>query len=218
MKLIFLVPFILFGLSSSATDYFVSSGGNDTNSGTSQNAPWKSIKKVNSTMLLPGDRILFKKGDTFYGTIINNQNAITYGAYGAGNKPILTGFTDVISWTNKGSNIWESDVLVTSLSYINMVSVNDVNTAMGRIPNGTSLYQYQTFNGNTSITSNSVNSGIINWNGAQVIIRKNGWTTEKLQITGHSGNTLTYSGGGAFGSNNHGFFIQNDARTLDVQN
>ena len=45
------------------TTYYVdSTSGNDENNGTSENAPWKSLEKVNSTVFQPGDQILFKTG------------------------------------------------------------------------------------------------------------------------------------------------------------
>ena len=42
-----------------------------------------------------GGRVLFKRGDTFYGSITINQaglvnDPITFGAYGAGSNPIIT--------------------------------------------------------------------------------------------------------------------------------
>jgi hypothetical protein len=75
--------------------YFSSSTGNDTNNGTEVN-PYKTISKLNSLPLSPGDKILFKKGDSFIGQIIiNNSGAenapIVYNSYGAGEKPILFG-------------------------------------------------------------------------------------------------------------------------------
>src|SRR5690606_24323121 len=65
---------LICSLSSAATYYFSSSSGDDSrNSAQAQNpdTPWKSISKLNSIFksLKPGDKILFKSGDTFYGTI-----------------------------------------------------------------------------------------------------------------------------------------------------
>jgi len=49
-------------------DYHVSPGGDDSHSGTAAK-PWKTIAKVNTTDLRPGDRVLFEGGKTFQGTI-----------------------------------------------------------------------------------------------------------------------------------------------------
>jgi len=69
--------------------------GDDSNLG-SVNSPWKTIDKMNSINLHPGDQILFEKGATFKGHLeINNsgtpKNPITIGSYGTGNLPIITG-------------------------------------------------------------------------------------------------------------------------------
>ncbi|KHF29273.1 hypothetical protein VQ056_12095 [Paenibacillus sp. JTLBN-2024] len=46
------------------TTYYVDSlGGDDGNSGTSENSAWKSLDKVNATTFAPGDKILFKAGE-----------------------------------------------------------------------------------------------------------------------------------------------------------
>ena len=121
--LLFLLTFLFFSLTTSATNYYLSSSsGNDSNSGTSASSPWKTLNKLNSFHnLQPGDNVLFKRGDTFYGSItISNSGTsgspITFGAYGSGAKPVITGFTTVSSWTNVGGNIWESSSAVSNLS------------------------------------------------------------------------------------------------------
>lgn len=199
--------------------FFISTSGNDLNNGTSAATPWKTLGKINT--MSPGANVLLKRGDTFYGGITITKsgtagNPITIGAYGTGAKPVITGFTTVSTWTNLGSNIWESATTVSTLSKLNMVTVNGVNTTMGRYPNSGYL-TYQSHVGNTSITSSSLNSATTNWTGAEAVIRKLPYITDRNPITAHSGGTLTYSGGGT-ATNNYGFYIQNDSRTLDAAN
>jgi Right handed beta helix region len=74
--------------------YFSSSLGSDANSG-SELSPYKTISKLNSLILAPGDKIFFKKGDTFVGQIIVSYSGtsgapIVYNSYSAGDLPILT--------------------------------------------------------------------------------------------------------------------------------
>jgi hypothetical protein len=53
-----------------ATDYFVNSAtGNDANSGIHANQPFKSIDKINSLTLAPGDRIFFAAKQVFHGEL-----------------------------------------------------------------------------------------------------------------------------------------------------
>jgi hypothetical protein len=221
------VFFTIFSFSAFATTYYLSSSsGNDSNSGTDPSSPWRTIDKLNSFYSLqPGDNVLFKRGDTFYGGIVVNNsgssgNPITYGAYGSGAKPVITGFTNITSWNSLGGNIWESTDAVSSLPYTNMVSVNGVNTAMGRYPNSTGPntgYLYiQSHSGNTSITAVD-GLGSNNWTGAGIVIRKAKYVIERGNITSQYGNTLNYTGAGVNDTQDgFGFFIQNDPKTLDV--
>ena len=223
--LIFCLTFL--SVTAFATTYYLSSSsGSDNNSGTDASSPWRSIDKLNSfNNLQPGDNVLFKRGDTFYGSIkVNNSgnsgSPITYGAYGSGAKPVVTGFTNITSWTNLGGNIWESTDAVSTLPYTNMVSVNGVNTAMGRYPNSTGpntgYLTIASHSGSSSITATG-GLGSTNWNGASIVIRKERFCIEKGNISSQSGNTLYYSDPNTFSvQDGFGFFIQNDPRTLDV--
>jgi parallel beta-helix repeat protein len=219
--LLFLLAFLFLNLTAFGTTYYLSStSGSDSNSGTSSSSPWKTLNKLNSFHnLQPGDYVLFKRGDTFYGSItISNSgsagNPITFGAYGTGPKPIITGFTTVSNWTNIGGNVWESTNTVSNLSTLNLVVINGVNTPVGRYPNNGFLH-FQSHNSVYSITSSSL-SGSPNWTGANVVIRANRWTFDKKRITSQSGGTLYYSNGQTEPINNFGFFIQDDRRTLDM--
>ncbi|MBE6605861.1 MAG: hypothetical protein E7635_02330 [Ruminococcaceae bacterium] len=71
------------------TKYYVSSSnGNDKNDGLSPEKAWKTIEKVNSMTLKPGDGVFFKRGDTWrYFGSLNAKSGITYSAYGEGAKP-----------------------------------------------------------------------------------------------------------------------------------
>ncbi len=87
--------FITFFIKAQTTYYFSSSTGNDNNSGTSEATPFQTIAKLNSLVLTPGNKILFKKGDTFIGAITVNysgaENApIIFDSFGTGEKPILS--------------------------------------------------------------------------------------------------------------------------------
>jgi hypothetical protein len=82
-----------------ATTYYVAASGSDTNSGTSGSSPWQTVAKVNASTFLPGDSILFNRGDAWYGTSLvapssgSSGSPITFGAYGSGANPIIKGST-----------------------------------------------------------------------------------------------------------------------------
>lgn len=78
-----------------ANYYVDSNSGNDANTGTSIQKPWKTIQKVNDYVFQPKDNILFKRGCTWnltYSLDIQSGSAdgnIVYGAYGSGDKPLF---------------------------------------------------------------------------------------------------------------------------------
>src|ERR1035437_4204072 len=219
MKNALIAIFLVLSTIASATDYYISSSGNDSNNGLSSSTPWKTITKVNSSFstLKPGDRILFNRGDTFYGTLIvtasgSPGNPITIGAYGTGETPIITGFTTISGWTNEGNGIYSK--VITSEAQTNMVTIDGVNTGMGRYPKSTYL-TYESFSTNLSITDNGLGNAI-NWTGAEAVIRKNNWTLDRCIITSHIKDILTYTslGTNQNGTANFGYFIQNDLRCV----
>ena len=103
--------FTMFSPSLAATYYVDATNGNDTNPGTSQFAPWKTIAIVNNSSFQPGDYILFKRGETWREQLNvpssgSDGNPITFGAYGLGNKPIICGSDLITNWTlfNEGTS------------------------------------------------------------------------------------------------------------------
>jgi len=209
---------VLLSMVSFSATYYVSATGNDTNTGLITALPWKSLGKVNSTTFKAGDQILFKCGDTFYGTITVNRsgtsgNPITYGSYGTGKKPIITGFTTITGWTNEGNGIYSK--VISTDAQTNMVTIDGVQYGMGRYPNSGWL-TYESSSTNVSITDNQLSS-TPSWTGAEAVISKNPYALDRCLITNNSGSTLTYTSlGSTDNANSTGnYFIQNDLRTLD---
>lgn len=213
--------------------YFSSSTGDDSRSSAqAQNSstPWRTLSKLNSIFytLRPGDIVYFKRGDTFYGSITattsgSSSGAIKFLAYGTGNRPIITGLSNVAGWTTVGTNIWESSAISGGQSTAMMVTMNGTSYPMGRWPNATDTWggfrKITSHSGSTSITDNTL-SGTPNWNGATLVIRKNQYRMEKGTVTNHSGTTLTYSStwNKTGVSDGYGYFITNSRSTLDKQN
>ncbi|NIT72780.1 hypothetical protein GWO43_18265, partial [candidate division KSB1 bacterium] len=99
----------------SRTYYVDVSNGNDSNSGTSEASPWKSISKVNGTDFQPGDVILFKRGERWHEQLVIKSDGvsgspITFGAYGSGAKPVITAADFVTDWIRVSgqSNVWKT--------------------------------------------------------------------------------------------------------------
>ena len=81
----------------SPTTYYVDArGGDDAHAGTSPGAAWRSLAKVNRYRFAPGDRIVFRNGRTWTGTLRLSSHGtpgrpITVGSYGLGPRPVVTG-------------------------------------------------------------------------------------------------------------------------------
>lgn len=115
MRYLITILFLCVNLIASGTNYYVKTGGNDANTGFSDAQAWLTLSKVTTVWLagtfVPGDSILLKRGDTFYGQVKITEGGtagspIIFGAYGTGVKPIITGLTTVPSWTSYGSGIY----------------------------------------------------------------------------------------------------------------
>lgn len=225
MKRLLLLPLLILVVIANAKTYYVSATGSDANAGTSSAAPWKSIAKVNSFTFAANDSILFKRGETFYGSIVANRNNLFFSAYGTGNKPVISGFTTITSWQSIGGGIYEA--AVNAKSNLNMVAINGRPQQIGRYPNANDANGgYLVFEAATtsSITDNQL-STTVNWTGAEVAIRKNGWTIDRCVVTSQSGGTINYKIGKSINSSTtpvsspaklgHGFFFMDDIRTLD---
>jgi parallel beta-helix repeat protein len=209
-------------MAEASTFYVDATGGSDSNNGLSDTTAWKTIVKVNSGSFNPGDFILFKRGEIWQEPLVvpssgANGNPITFGAYGTGEKPVISGFASIASWNNLGGNIWESSTTVSTLSTVNIVTVNGVDTPMGRYPN-IGYLTFESHSGTASIIDNEL-SGSPNWTGAEAVIRSSQWTLDRTTITAQLGGTLTFSPTITYEpTNGFGYFIQNDVRTLDVAN
>jgi hypothetical protein len=204
---------------------YVSNSGSDSNNGLSPSSPWQTINKVNTEFasLPAGTGILFKRGDTFDGTITvlksgNSGSPMTLGAYDSGADPIINGFTTITGgWTDEGGGIYSH--AITSDAQTNMVLVDGVQVAMGRWPN-TGYRTFESHSGSVSITDTTLSEeSPYNWTGAEVVIRMTYWLIGRFPITNHSGDVITYGNNTIdYLYDNFGYFIQNDIRCLDTEN
>jgi len=205
--------------SGSGITYYVDAiNGSDANNGLNPSSAWRTLNKINSTGFQPGDTILLRRDQTFYGYLRINIAGLTFSAYGTGNKPIISGFSDLGSWVDIGNGIYESAPFQCGSS-LNMVLLNGVVKAMGRYPNvnaGNGGYlTVQSHIGTSVITDGSLN-GFPNWTGAEAVIRKVNWVLDRCVIANHSNQTITYSSPtGHQPIDGHGYFIQNHPSTLD---
>jgi hypothetical protein len=98
---------------SAATYYVDAAAGNDASPGTSSTLAWKNLTKVNATVFVPGDKILFKSGSIWTGHLSpkgsgTEAQPIIVGKYDGDAKPIINGggtVEDVVLLKNQ--EYWE---------------------------------------------------------------------------------------------------------------
>lgn len=190
MKTHLILILLLMQLQLCATTYYVSAIGSDGNPGT-QAAPFKTLAKINTMYLQPGDQVLLHRGDIFRGALdlkgggLTN-NPITIGAYGSGAAPIISGMLPVTSWVYLGGNIWESATAATTLTTCETAARNGFTAPRGRYPN-TGYAVIGSHNSTASITASSVGS----WGEGKMYIRINAWTLDSMYFF-QSGSTFTF--------------------------
>src|SRR5438309_2822040 len=145
VKILFTLLTLVLGISANATNYYISTSDGDDSRSFSEaqdpSNPWQSIDKLNAIFryLQPGDQVLFKSGDTFYGSIVTGKDGtdsdpIVLSSYGSGPQPVISGLIHLSVWNYKGNGIYESGQLPIG-DQLNMVLLNGQQYAMGRYPN-----------------------------------------------------------------------------------
>lgn len=241
--LILAILILIASVKANATDYYFDATlGNDANSGT-QASPKRTITGAGGfnsifASLSPGDRIFFKRGETFTGTLNISRSGssgspITIGNYGSGNLPVITGLITITGWGTVTGGVAESASFTALPSKLQVVLINGVLYSIGRWPDQTNwkVGVYRPINSfaddangyNISITDNTLPS-TPNYTGATAVIHSSRWTVDAARITSitNSGRTLNLDydnpDGMSYslcsGTDCNGYFIQNHASTL----
>ncbi len=230
---LFAFVFTIYSCPAKASTYYISSSSGSDNNTLAQArnpaTPWKTLDKVGLSWSLinPGDSILFKRGDTFTGTLKVTKSGtpdhpISIGAYGEGTeKPVIDGRLLLNNWVSLGGNVWEtSNVALTSQP--TALTINDVLQPLGRYPNlDAPNLGYLTITSHPAGSKNTFTDSSLsaspNWTGAEVVVRNAHWVLNRLTASGHSGQTITLSGATYYEiKDNYGYFFQNHPATLDI--
>jgi hypothetical protein len=125
------------------TTYYVdATAGNDSNSGTSTSAPWRSLQKVNGTTFQPGDVIQFRAGAVWNGQLWPKGSGtsaapIKIDRYGDGPKPLINGGGNIQGTVYlRDQPHWEIrslEVTNTKASRDYLVGIKVHNTTRGRL-------------------------------------------------------------------------------------
>jgi len=202
----------------------------------STDGPWRTISKVNSTSLSPGDTVFLRCGDTWREQLnISNAGAngspVTIGRYGAdcnaANKPMINGADVVSGWSVSSGKIYSAQVS----SPVRQVFVDGRYMSLAHHPNkATTGSAFLTIAANSSpqsasvagaayITASQTDSAYLSGvdiNNAGIHIRTVDWLIEDNTITGISGNAIQLQSVSANAINKGwGYYLDNKLWMLD---
>lgn len=224
-KLLIIILFACSLQNSFATNYYWSSTGNDSNTGTSAAQAWQTSTKVSAHVYSPGDAIFIKRGDTLSGVLTisqsgNSSNHILISTYGNGTdpNPVFTGFSTASGWISDGGGIYH----ISNSYNTTIVTVDGKIRLFGRYPNSTS-YLYCTGFSGTSITTTSLP---VDFTGSEVVMQRANWIVDRFIVSSQSGSTLNYTNTPVVGavdtytprstSGGSWLFLQNSVACLDT--
>ena len=204
------------------TTYYLAGNGSDAADGRSTQTPWQSLSKISAQSLRAGDRVLFRRGDTFRGTLTIRQSGapgspIVVDAYGTGTNPVIAGSVPVTNWVSAGNNIWQAGCSACG-NRVTGLYRNDIALPLGRYPNGSAASKgyltVQAHTGKTQLTSQQPLPA--NWTGAEAVVRPVQWILDRATVTAQTGSTLTLNNPSGYDlADGWGYFIQNHPATLD---
>lgn len=210
---------------SAQINYYVANTGNDGNNGTTPGTPFLTLDRVRNLNLQAGDSVLFRRGDTFRGTLTIRRSGsanrpIVFAAYGSGQKPVLSGSVPVSNWSNIGGNVWQANCSSCGNTITGLYS-NDKALPLGRYPNvDTPNKGYLTIRAHTDkyqIFSQEPFPAGVDFTGGEVTIRSTQWILDRAYIGQQFGNdVLNITNNSNYPlTDGWGYFIQNHPATLD---
>jgi hypothetical protein len=89
-----------------ATTYYVSPTGNDLSTGTSSTSAFRTVDRLENAPLTAGDSILFQRGGVWRELLYMTSSGLTFGTYGTGARPIISGADQVTGpWAFTSANV-----------------------------------------------------------------------------------------------------------------
>jgi parallel beta-helix repeat protein len=211
------------------TTYYIAKNGSASNTGISSNEPWSILKlQTELSGLNPGDKVLFKRGDVFNGSLtIDNltsskMSPIEFGAFSSGSKPVISRVDTITGlWSVYSGNIYQV-TLTASPTDIMYLFADGKKQTLGRYPNSGYL-NISAVISTTSLADTDLNEADDFWNGATCVIHTADWALEKREVTDFSntGSTFTlastfdYNVSSEFDNSGSGYFFQNSPNCLD---
>jgi hypothetical protein len=226
MKSILIILLSFLPLLSYSTNYYLSSTGNNANTGLGQSdgLAWQTVSAPNAFAFSPGDSILFKRGEIFYGTLTFSEsgtlgNPIVIGAWGSGADPIISGGIDIDvtnHWNQRNGNVYR----IYCTSDIKGVFINDKQYMQARYPNAGNFVYITTGDATSpytlfSVAALSFADGTLN--GTRARFRSTNWTYENKLVSTQVGDDITLATGATYANKiNYGVYFDSLYSFLDT--
>lgn len=138
--------------------YFLSSSRGDDNNPGTIDEPWLSLEKISSATLFPGDSVLFKRGDQFFGHFVvsgsgSEELPVLISTYGEGDLPLISGQVGT-----EGGGDYEEAILLENNDNLVFDRLEIQNERLVSRPgvNDTDAYGVQVKNSGTGVMRNLV--------------------------------------------------------------
>jgi parallel beta-helix repeat protein len=217
MKKVAFFILIFVGRYSFASNYYVASTGNDSNSGTSTTTPFKSISRLNMLHLEPGDKIFFRRGDVFQGQLDIKQSGtamapIIIQSYGSGPQPVISGTESVSNWISQGNNIYKAAFSTVPV----MVFNQDILHLPARFPN-TGFLSIDEGRGSKKFYDAALTQSNSYWNGATLHNRMVRWDYGEHTVESFSNGNISIKAKAEYDfEDGWGYFFSDKYELLDT--
>ncbi|MCB9495439.1 MAG: right-handed parallel beta-helix repeat-containing protein [Fibrobacteria bacterium] len=161
----------------------------------SPHTPWKTLQRLDSVLLYPGDSILLERGDTLFGTLRPRLKAdvdwtlpITISGFGTGPHPVVTGARRITSWKVHPTmaSTWYAPLLEGETVARLMSGATPQNAA--RLPRS-GWYVMRSPEGDSAFEARELPGG--DWVGAYVHLKSKPWNIDSRRVASQSGQRLS---------------------------
>ena len=115
MKMTVILAAALAASAQATTFYFDSAAGSDANDGLTPATAWQTLEKANAVPAQPGDKVLFRRGGVWRGTLKPKSGEegrpVLYSSYGKGPKPVFQQSVDRSrpeDWFEESPGVWST--------------------------------------------------------------------------------------------------------------